>query len=213
MKFVWRYTVPDTQTGFGAKYWMIPTLPIQKKFLRRTGTILTQSTSSSLLYSRWNLYEDSFQINPHISQIGHCVSYIYCVYMTLYIMCILKKKTCNHQPWCLTFNYELQIGLGDYVPGSGERDGESHHAKLYINYSYLLCECNLFYKTEQNMHWMGWYVTFWLHLFFHSLFYVGAICFIATKHALNGMLYNILTFDLILVFQWVWASLPWTTTY
>ena len=109
MKFVWRYTVPDTQTGFGAKYWMIPTLPIQKKFLRRTGTILTQSTSSSLLYSRWNLYEDSFQINPHISQIGHCVSYIYCVYMTLYIMCIFKKKTCNHQPcaWLLIMNCRL----------------------------------------------------------------------------------------------------------
>ena len=84
-------------------------------------------------------------------------------------MCIFKRKTCNHQPWCLTFNYELQIGLGDYVPGSGERDGESHHAKLYINYSYLLCECNLFYKTEQNMHWMGWYVTFWLNLCFFSL--------------------------------------------
>ena len=85
----------------------------------------------------------------------HPTSYIFCVYMILYIKCIFQKKTCYHQPWCLTFNYELQIGLGDYVPGSGERDGESHHAKLYINYSYLLCECNLFYKTEQNMHWMG----------------------------------------------------------
>ena len=144
---------------------MIPTLPIPKNSLRRTGTILTQSTSSSLLYSRWNLCEYSFQINPNITQIGHCVSYIYCVYMFFYIMCIFQKKTCYRQPWCLTFNYELQIGLGDYVPGSGERDGESHHAKLYINYSYLLCECNLFYKTEQNMHWMGWYVTFWLNLF------------------------------------------------
>ena len=188
MKFVWRYTVPDTQTGFGAKYWMIPTLPIQKKFLRRTGTILTQSTSSSLLYSRWNLYEDSFQINPHISQIGHCVSYIFCVYMILYIMCLIKKKTCNHQPWCLTFNYELQIGLGDYVPGSGEKDGESHHAKLYINYSYLLCECNLFYKTKQNIHWMICHILTKSLFFFTLIFYVGAICFIATKHALGGIL-------------------------
>jgi hypothetical protein len=33
----------------------------------------------------------------------------------------------------------LKIGLGDYVPGCGiGADGELHHAKLYINYSYLL---------------------------------------------------------------------------
>ena len=43
-----------------------------------------------------------------------------------------------------------QIGLGDYVPGSGERDGEMHHAKLYINYSYLLCKWKLIYCERKN---------------------------------------------------------------
>ena len=43
-----------------------------------------------------------------------------------------------------------QIGLGDYVPGSGERDGEMHHAKLYINYSYLLCKWKLIYCKKKN---------------------------------------------------------------